>query len=321
MKLSIIIPIYNVCPYIKRCFDSIYNQIEDLTQFEVIAINDGSTDNSSIVVKDYARTHSNLTYIEQTNQGVSVARNKGIISSTGDYLLFVDPDDGLLPQSLEKTIDAINKKKWDVLICRSFEGKKENYAWREKFIEDRIYKPIELLNKGYLRGSVCGNVYNKAFLLKNRITFLEGVRNDEDTLFNLIVFYHTNRIVFSDIELYNVIGRENSASRRFDIGRIDIMINSLKKIMDYLKTFDERPGNKEMVAYIKYSIISSLVSATIRTKDVGLKYLLRERVNEYSNFKISSNIKFLRNKMSLLKFSFIMYYALFFFNLKVFKKC
>ena len=97
MKISIIIPIFNVENYIFRCLDSIYSQGVDESCFEVIAVNDGSTDKSSDIVRKFQKEHSNILLFEKNNEGVSVARNLAVEKSSGDYLAFIDPDDSILP--------------------------------------------------------------------------------------------------------------------------------------------------------------------------------------------------------------------------------
>ena len=98
MTFSIIIPAYNAAAYLSRCLDSIFSQ--DYTDHEVIVINDGSTDGTASLLKDYIANHSNLQIVSQTNQGISTARNQGINVAQGNYVMFVDSDDELMPHAL-----------------------------------------------------------------------------------------------------------------------------------------------------------------------------------------------------------------------------
>lgn len=100
MLVSIIIPIYNVEQYIEQCFTSIYAQDISEDIFEVIAVNDGTPDNSMSIVKTIASQHKNLVIINQENQGLSVARNTGLDHAKGEYIWFVDSDDWLTKDSL-----------------------------------------------------------------------------------------------------------------------------------------------------------------------------------------------------------------------------
>lgn len=107
MLVSIIIPIYNVEQYIEQCFTSIYAQDISEDIFEVIAVNDGTPDNSMSIVKTIASQHKNLVIINQENQGLSVARNTGLDHAKGEYIWFVDSDDWLTKDSLSIVLDTI----------------------------------------------------------------------------------------------------------------------------------------------------------------------------------------------------------------------
>ena len=90
-KISVIIPIYNAEKYLLKCIDSIINQ--DFTNFEIICIDDGSKDNSLTLLNEYKKRDNRILVFTQNNQGQGVARNKGIQKATGDFLVFIDPDD------------------------------------------------------------------------------------------------------------------------------------------------------------------------------------------------------------------------------------
>lgn len=107
MLVSIIIPVYNVEQYIEQCLSSIYAQDISEDIFEVIAVNDGTPDNSMSIVKTIASQHKNLVIINQENQGLSVARNTGLDHAKGEYIWFVDSDDWLTKDSLSIVLDTI----------------------------------------------------------------------------------------------------------------------------------------------------------------------------------------------------------------------
>lgn len=99
-KISVIVAIYNVAPYLERCLDSILNQT--FQDFEIIGINDGSTDNSLEILEKYAHRDKRIKIINQTNSGAGYSRNIGIAHAAGTYLSFIDSDDWIDPQFLEK---------------------------------------------------------------------------------------------------------------------------------------------------------------------------------------------------------------------------
>ena len=100
IKLSIIVPVYNVEQYIRPCFESIFHQGLDDSCYEVIIIDDGSKDNSMEVIQDFISIHSNIIVVHQENQGLSVVRNNGIALAKGEYIFMPDSDDLLIYNSL-----------------------------------------------------------------------------------------------------------------------------------------------------------------------------------------------------------------------------
>lgn len=106
MQLSIVVPVYNVEQYIRSCIESIYRQELDENDFEVILVNDGTQDNSFVIIEDIISNHTNITVIEQRNQGLSVARNTGLQHAKGEYVLFVDSDDLLIESTLKPLLDG-----------------------------------------------------------------------------------------------------------------------------------------------------------------------------------------------------------------------
>ena len=115
MKLSIIVPVYNVADYLAKCLDSLLTQDLPQNEYEIIVVNDGSTDNSGDIAQQYADKYAGITLINQANQGLSGARNTGIQQAKGDYIQFVDSDDYLEVYVLGGLMKQIEKDKLDVL--------------------------------------------------------------------------------------------------------------------------------------------------------------------------------------------------------------
>lgn len=115
-KLSIIIPVYNVEKYLGRCLDSLLKQDLDLADYEIIAVNDGSTDASESILQKYAGEYANLKWVTTANQGVSEARNHGCNMAEGEYLLFVDADDYVAPNTLNQIYQTLVRNQLDVLV-------------------------------------------------------------------------------------------------------------------------------------------------------------------------------------------------------------
>lgn len=312
MKISIIIPIFNVENYISRCLDSIYRQGVDESCFEVIAVNDGSTDKSSDIVRKFQKEHSNILLFEKNNEGVSVARNLAVEKSSGDYLVFIDPDDSILPNSVKSLMTTIESQPLiPMIIMRSYgDNGVERYKWVHLYKHMQNVGCLDTINEGYVRGSVCGCAFSRKHILNNQIKFPEGIRNSEDTIFFFRSMTFCKNCFFADIPFYQVIGREGSASRTFSIERLNSMIHSIEYVDNLIYEKNIAEIQSAILNFLKYILISSLIYTIIKTKHSGLSYLIKH--SRLSWFYIdTTNIKYLKWKMKLLNFSLPIYYFIY----------
>ena len=134
VKVSIIVPVYNVEKYLSKCLESLINQT--LKDIEIICVNDGSTDNSLSILKEYANKDSRIKIIDKQNEGVSVARNTGIEVATGEYLIFVDSDDYLVENACEKALNTIEHNNSDICIFGHYD------LVDEKLVKSSVNKDI-----------------------------------------------------------------------------------------------------------------------------------------------------------------------------------
>lgn len=309
MKLSIIIPIYNVEAYLSDCLASVFGQHIDEADYEVICVDDGTPDNSVEIVRRHMASHPNIRLVSQPNQGVSVARNRGLSEAQGDYVLFLDSDDRLSDGSLEALSARLNLTQGaDALICNFIRGGSYSYCWHGTFSETTDYAGPEILNGGLLCGSVMAVCFRRAFLGKNGIAFLAGIKNGEDTNFMMQCLFYAGRVQFCDIDLYEVVERDGSASRLFTSQRIDSMIEAVKAVCRQREQLLGREGNRMVLDYMVYTMFLNLVKDTARTPGLGYRYLRRAGVDRYAKFRLSPDTVFLRSKMRLLTTSFATFY-------------
>lgn len=308
MILSIIIPIYNISSYISRCIDSIYWQGANESHFEIIAINDGSTDNSSEEVKKYQRSHCNIQLIEKENGGVSSARNVGISKATGKYVIFVDPDDELLPYSMLKLIDFCSENEDNVVFFRSFSEELggEVYKWNDKFGDNETVASNDVINRGYIRGSVCGGAYKLSFIKQHHLTFIEGMRNGEDTAFSFFAMHYAGYVRFYDLKVYNVVGREGSASRTYNMSRVKSMVESINMVDEVVGKIDKE---SDILQYLRYQLRSNLFSDAKQTTGVSYDMLLRLGLCNNPRIRLN-NRRFNRWKVFLMNFSQHLFYVI-----------
>ena len=321
MKLfSIIIPIYNVEQYITKCFNNIYSQgIED-NMFEIIAVNDGTPDNSMKYVEEFKKSHDNLIVIDKKNGGVSSARNVGISNAKGKYIIFLDPDDylaeGALPM-IERDIVGSNA---DIIVLRSIKSASctEVYTWTGLF-PDRYTDPgTEIYKKGYTRGSVCGCIFNKDFINKHNIRFYEKAKNCEDTIFFFLSQMHASNITFLNREFYMVYERENSASRNISEEKLLLMFNNLEYVKEYAKNNNVTDELcLDMLETLKYILISNLTYYSIIHNGSGsLKMLKKNNIGKYLPIRvkygtIATGMDNLYNRLLNVSFTLYFYARLF----------
>lgn len=263
IDLSIIVPVFNVEGYLKRALDSMLMQSSPIN-YEIVLIDDGSSDNSGAICDEYQNNFSNVCVSHIENNGVSEARNLGISLSRGNYLFFMDPDDFVSDDFFEQICPNLNGK-WDVL-CFGYNEIKEN---KDTILSCRphLYTHCGLLGKNEFRNefielfktdmmyNVWSRIYNKSFILKHDIKF-PSKPIGEDTSFNFQVYRHLNTIQFIDSTLYNYIaGRSGSALTSFHPRRIEIQLDELQALQKLLEQFQIEDAS--LIQEIKTKIIVS----------------------------------------------------------------
>lgn len=207
--ISIIVPIYNVGKYLPRCIESILNQT--FNNFELILVNDGSTDNSGVVCDDYEKKDTRIKIVHKSNGGVSSARNAGLYVAKGEYIGFVDPDDYIDKNMYEKLYRLCIDNNSDIAICRfnrEINGKIQNKESTEEIIELNNMEAMNELFKGNLyRFSLCNKLFSKKCF--NDVLFPEErIHEDLSTTYKL--FDNSKKTVYINYCGYIYVRRENS---------------------------------------------------------------------------------------------------------------
>jgi glycosyltransferase involved in cell wall biosynthesis len=220
MKLSIILPVYNVEPFIERCIRSLEAQDLPHAEYEVIVVNDGSPDNSREVVLGLQQQFSNIILIDQENKGVSLARNAGMDRAQGDYLLFIDPDDYVLPNTLSGLLAQAYTLHVDVSFLGYYflnvEGQQVAAILHEQ-LKNKIYSGIDayFLSRGNGKTDPDRSVailYNREFMSKHQLRYVAQIPYLEDGEFIARVLCLAERCTFSGVEFYMRTTRPGSAT-------------------------------------------------------------------------------------------------------------
>lgn len=203
--LSVIVPVYNVEKYLNECLESISKQ--SFKDIEIICINDGSTDNSYNILKQWELKDNRIIILSQTNKGLSATRNVGIQKATGKYISFVDSDDKLLSNQFSVIIENMIKNDLDAMGC-SFETFPTNSYKTYSFTTNKILNFNELISSNNALQSTndlcfCWRYFVKReILINNHILFNEKVRFGEDMIFMIDTLAHCQKIYLTDEPLY-----------------------------------------------------------------------------------------------------------------------
>lgn len=208
-KISVIIPVYNAEKYLKNLLESIVNQTMDLKDIQVIMVDDLSTDNSRIIMKEYERKYHNFISIElkENNKIAGTARNEGIKQAEGKYLMFADSDDFYTEDACELMYNAIEEKEADFVTANYINTDQDGSKWDDPIFDKKIYKNFKLSIEDYkqsffiLNSSACNKIFRKSFIEANNIKFLEGVPA-EDAYFTTSCFMKSNRVYYINDIMY-----------------------------------------------------------------------------------------------------------------------
>lgn len=269
---SIIVPVYNTEQYLNRCFDSILNQ--KFSDFELILVDDGSTDNSAKICDNYAELYNNIKVIHKKNGGVSSARNEGVYAANGEFLWFVDSDDYIEPFSLEQLSDIITEVEADL------------YVFNNGIVKEKFNGSLDAFFKKYYFNYIISfepwnKIYRRDIILDNDIRFDTEESIGEDLLFN-IGYYSTIRldkgIFFIGNNYYNYIDRFNSAMNSQSEGRLVQQLRLFDKIEIILR-------EKVSEDTLNYLFLLHLISGVNQSKAGGLSAKRYSTLVDFSKYK------------------------------------
>lgn len=283
--VSIIIPVYNSEKYIGRCLDSVLNQT--YKNIDIIVINDGSTDNSQEIIDDYQKKYSNIIAIEQKNMGVSKTRNKAIKMAKTKYIMFIDNDDFIDKEYVEKHLKVAEEGEYDIVLS----------GYRRPNENGKIVKQMELSDEIWSRMMIFApwaKIYKTEYLKENDIEFLDN-NVGEDVYFNLQAMLLTDKIKIIDYIGYNWFYNTKSVSNTIqkDIRQMQVyeLLNNCYDILVRKNTINKHYEIIEMY-FIRY-IIWLLTFSTKRLpyKTISYEYdkifkWLKDRFPNYKKNKL-----------------------------------
>lgn len=288
-KVSVIVPVYNVEQYIKKCLETLVNQT--LEEIEIIIVNDGATDNSKMYIQTFLEKYpQKIIYLEKENGGLSDARNYGIPYAKGEYIAFLDSDDYVEKNMYEKMYEIAKKENSDMVEC--------DFIWeypnKKRIDTGAVYQnKHEMIEK--IRVVAWNKLIKREILEKSQIKFPKGYRY-EDTEFTYKLIPFIDKVSFCKIPMVHYIQREGSISNLQNERTLEIF-DVLNHVIKYYKENDlyEEYYNELEYIYSRYAFCSSFLRI-VKIQDKNLREKIVNKTwdnvhNQFPNWKQNKILK------------------------------
>ena len=306
VKVSVIVPVYNVEKFINRCVDSILSQT--FKDFELILVNDGSKDKSLEVIEKY-RADKRVRIFTQKNQGPAVARNFGISVAKGSYIMFIDSDDYIDPDYIETYYNKIKNCHYDVVV-----------GGYKRVVDDKVKFILKLKNEEFSKYIVTGpycRIIKKSFLEKNNISFL-NTNSSEDVYFNLMIYNTTNKIGIIDYSGYYYFYNSNSISNTAHKGfKKEIKIIELLDLINVKESYNLELNQYYVIRYIIWYLLYSGKTATPKSFVLEYHKLFDWLEKNIPNYKKNKYLSIFAPKGEPFKYRLIINLFMFISNIKM----
>ena len=330
MKLSVLIPMYNVERYIKKCLTSLLNQGIDILDYEIIVVNDGSTDNSLEIAKTLSQKHTNIVVYSQENKGTVFTRNRMLKLAKGEYIYFVDADDYVASNALNvilnfATSNQLDLVGFDTLVTKRREKNKLDKSFVTNMLPEIVIGTEYLKDNKNLRIEIWWYFVRKDFLEKYNIHF-DRIDYDGDVVFTLKLFLKAKRVAYFPFKIYryfqspkSTIRGGNSKSKKRIIDYFIALIIDFSNLINIVEE-KEIPHKDTILGNFKFRrdvfvffTITKMIKANLNIKEVKRNLVAIETVNGYPmkdfNSEEFSRIRYKILK-SLLNNEFILFFIL-----------
>lgn len=309
IKVSIIVPVYNVENYLEKCLNSLVKQT--LKNIEIIVVNDGTKDNSQNIIDKFTKKYSNIKSYKKKNGGLSSARNYGLKHARGEYIAFVDSDDYVEFDMYENMYKKAKESDFDVVVCNL------NYIYDNKSIKAYSNVNKDLLTKSEIKKSMI-NIYpaawNKIYkkqLFENNVLFKEKVWY-EDVEFLYRLYPYISSIGVVEGYYYNYVQRVGAITKTFD-NRVFDYISNWNGIVEFYKKnkFYNEYENEIEYCYVRYLYATFIKTASnFKDKDMFNKALIEAIYNVKKHFpNYRKNVYFYKNIKGLYLLSYNKLYS------------
>jgi len=286
IKLSIIVPVYNAEKHIFRCIESLLNQNLGTDEYEIILVNDGSKDNSFSLCKSYAERHSAIKFYSHKNMGVSATRNFGLSLAQGTYVYFMDSDDYIAHESLNKILTFSLENDLDIIGFNFIRTNKKNLTQPQPLNIDKAFEEVKIfdgpkyLEDQFFYSSSWWFILKRNILVEHNLKFREDLFALEDVIFTTTVILSAKRIAFIDKNIYRYFRTKNSMLTNNEENHylkiIYSMSSAIKTLGEIIDTYHDKHKNKKTTYRLKSRQESLLFFLIIRAfkSTISLKKLL-----------------------------------------------
>lgn len=282
IKVSVIVPVYNVEKFIDKCLNSLVKQ--SLKEIEVIVVNDGTKDNSQKIVDKYVKKYPDKikSYIKE-NGGQGSARNYGLKKASGEYIGYVDSDDFVEKDMYKKLYNKAKENNYDIVVCGNYNVSED---YQNKNIDAFINNyNTDLENIFFGKMAVWNKIYKRDILIKNKLEFKEKVWY-EDLAFTLKAIMNSNTFAFIDEPLYDYLIREGSTMNNSNVQRNLEILDAFNDILSYIQhNKKEEYFSKIEFLAIDHIYISAIVRVLKAEADDKVKRETINKLIDYMNKK------------------------------------
>lgn len=313
LKLSIIIPVYNMERYLQRCFDSVLNQ--NYPYMEIIVVDDGSTDNSLLICREYEKKDNRIHVIHKENQGLVAARKTGLGAATGQYITYVDADDWIEDKSYDELMVIASEKEPDLISCSFIKEFGDLQTIRNDYPEEGLYSHEEferiveetIEKKDFfcppIGASLCCKVIKKEFLEKYQMQVPDDVELSEDFAVSLPMAAFATSIYISKRPYYHYCQNKSSMCWEWREGsyeRLQTLANYLK---NYYNKYDDVLYRKLILHAIYFAMMDLLYDIPADYFKNGIPFLkcieAKSKVVVYGKGVYASNLVFIIERYDL----------------------
>ena len=305
--LTVVIPVYNVEKYLKRCIESIL--IQEWKNYDILLVDDGSTDNSPQICDDYAKAYEFISVIHKKNGGLSAARNTGISHAEGEYVYFPDSDDWIEPDTFISLAEVVESQKFDIISFNREFVKGEEDAIVSDSLVTQVFEGkaafVQMLKHSYITGFANDKIYRKSLFTDNDIQFPIG-KYYEDLGTNYKLFLSAKNVFATNQKYYHyLIDNPDSITQSWNEQKFSDMFGFYKDI--FYSDFVRSQLNQEEIQILQLYYVNGLthILASLYKSKLDKKYI--EITNEVKQELLKNSVSLSQMKDQPNKLKYVLF--------------